>query len=78
VSYARKSKIRRLANFGLAGCYGRRLLRCAKEALLFEKRNKAFVNGRTRCGGVYAKKAKVFWFFFSKKNCFLTPPAAKP
>jgi hypothetical protein len=35
-----------------------------------EKKQKTFVHGRIRSPGPTRQSAKVFWFFFSKKNDF--------
>jgi hypothetical protein len=38
----------------------------------FEKKNqKTFDHGAAACGWQAGQFPKVFWFFFSKKNCFL-------
>jgi hypothetical protein len=49
------------------GCWPR------KSMFFFEKKNqKTFPSlGRAFPAEAEAKHAKVFWFFFSKKNCFL-------
>jgi len=52
-----------------------------KEAVLFEKRTKgSFVSWLARpVRSLRIPKIKVFWFFFSKKNCFLpNPQPAQP
>jgi hypothetical protein len=35
-----------------------------------KKEAKTFARWHARCGTACAKQAKVFWFFFSKKNAF--------
>jgi len=45
------------------------------EARIFfseEKKQKTFMSLSRIYQAAYAKDAKVFWFFFSKKNVFLT------
>ncbi len=37
----------------------------------FEKKNQKTFSLCARCRRVCGKHPKVFWFFFSKKNCFL-------
>jgi hypothetical protein len=45
-----------------------------RERFFFEKKKqKTSVHWRMRWGNAYPKIPKVFWFFFSKKNCFLFP-----
>jgi hypothetical protein len=45
----------------------------SKQALLFEKRSKNFgASGRYDGGSANALLVRVFWFFFSKKKCFLS------
>jgi hypothetical protein len=38
-----------------------------------EKKQKTFVRWRVGSPGPTRQSPKVFWFFFSKENCFLTP-----
>jgi hypothetical protein len=38
-----------------------------------EKKQKTFMSLSRFYPATYAKDIKVFWFFFSKKNCFLFP-----
>jgi hypothetical protein len=38
------------------------------------KKQKTFAKAVAALSGGTRQIAKVFWFFFSKKNCFLTPP----
>jgi hypothetical protein len=47
----------------------------SKEDFFFEKKKqKTFALLRARCDCRARKRSKVFWFFFSKKNCFLCAP----
>jgi hypothetical protein len=41
----------------------------------FEKKaaKKLLLIGLRRCQSPWPRLTKVFWFFFSKKNCFLSP-----
>jgi hypothetical protein len=50
----------------------------SKKALLFEKRSKNFCSLATRWGNANALFAKVFWFFFTKKNCLLPCAVVTP
>jgi hypothetical protein len=45
-------------------------MRQAKTFFL-KKEAKTFATSGARCGNAYTVEPKVFWFFFSKKNCFL-------
>jgi hypothetical protein len=47
--------------------------RKSKKVLLFEKRSKNFCYHRRVLPQRARIKAKVFWFFFSKKNALLFP-----
>jgi hypothetical protein len=49
-----------------------------QQAVLFEKKAKTFAHRCARCGSLNAMRTKVFWFFFSKKNCLLPPPGKAP
>jgi hypothetical protein len=43
-----------------------------KKAFFFEeKKQKTFKSLSRTSPAAYAEETKVFWFFFSKKNCFL-------
>jgi hypothetical protein len=49
----------------------------ARKRFFLEKEAKTFAYWCARCGSLNALNAirtKVFWFFFSKKNCLLLPP----
>jgi hypothetical protein len=50
-----------------------------RKQFFFEKKNqKTFSRFGARCrSGRVNQRAKVFWFFFSKKNCFLAVPALR-
>jgi hypothetical protein len=48
----------------------------AREAFFSEeKKQKTFMSLSRFFPAAYAKETKVFWFFFSKKNALLYPPA---
>jgi Brp/Blh family beta-carotene 15,15'-monooxygenase len=50
-------------------------MRTGSKQFFFEKKNqKTFTQLGARSRPAHALIAKVFWFFFSKKNCFLTLP----
>jgi hypothetical protein len=45
---------------------------CERKRFFFEKKKqKTFMFSGARCSSERLKDAKVFWFFFSKKNAFL-------
>jgi hypothetical protein len=48
----------------------------ARKRFFLKKEAKTFASLCARCGSLNAMRTKVFWFFFSKKNCFLASPAA--
>jgi penicillin-binding protein 1C len=52
------------------GRLGRLRWKVGKDFFL-EKAAKTFAIAGVRCGNARTKRATVFWFFFSKKNCFL-------
>jgi hypothetical protein len=46
--------------------------RIERKVFFFEKKKqKTFIHWHARCVWRLPKRAKVFWFFFSKKNFFL-------
>jgi hypothetical protein len=45
--------------------------RSKKDSFSEEKKQKTFASLSRLYPAAYTKDAKVFWFFFSKKNCFL-------
>jgi hypothetical protein len=46
----------------------------ARKDFFLKKEAKTFPTSGTRCRTTHPKKAKVFWFFFSKKNSLPFPP----
>jgi hypothetical protein len=52
----------------------------AEEEFFFseEKKRKTFMSLSRFSPAAYAKETKVFWFSFSKKNCFPAARAARP
>jgi hypothetical protein len=43
----------------------------ARKRFFLKKEAKTFAYWCARCGSLDAMRTKVFWFFFSKKNCLL-------
>jgi hypothetical protein len=46
----------------------------ARKRFFLKEEAKTLAYWCARCGSLNAMKTKVFWFFFSKKNCLLLPP----
>jgi uncharacterized OB-fold protein len=44
----------------------------ARKRFFLKKEAKTFAYWCARCGSLHAMRTKVFWFFFSKKNCLLS------